>query len=83
MKKYNVIIINGCTGSQIEMDLDNIKQVEREIQEYKNDLSYTISVYDNEFKDFIYYKWCNEMMAEINIIMSRVRDLRTTTRKIK
>lgn len=84
MKKYSVVYNsapNSC-GIQHRENFDTIKEVEREVGEYLTDYYSSVSVFDNELDDYIFYKECMSK-PDINLIKpsTHFRDLRTTTRK--
>ena len=79
--KYEVEITNS--NYSIIEECENIKDVEYLLSAVNEKYYTKITVYDRELKDFIYYKDILAEIPEVDTLVSRERDLRTTTRRRK
>ena len=70
----------GSTGFEGAFTSDCIDDVKRYIAEIKNDFSSAISVFSRKHNDFIFWKNCLSLKAEIDLIFTNYhKDLRTKT----
>jgi len=82
-RKYSVTYASGATGFGWEHEYDRISELEGFVNEIRHEYTVSLTVWDNVLKDFIFWKDCLSTKCEIDMLHSRDRDLRTTTRKLK
>lgn len=78
--KYEIDYCSGATCFGWEDACDTIEEVEHIIEEIRNTYNAMVTVFDNNLKDFIFYKRVLSE-PEIDMIHNYKRDLRTTTRQ--
>lgn len=80
--KYEIDFCCAPTGSCWSYQARTTDQVEHILRDNFH-ISNSVSVWDNEFNDFIYMRGCFSYAPHIDLIHNRNRDLRTTTRTAK
>lgn len=77
--KYLVKYISGSTGYSWERECNTIEQVKYLIEEKRFKESAIVTVWDREWKDFIFYK---EYLSkpEVDYIYNNRSDLRTSNK---
>lgn len=83
MKKYSVTYVAGSTGYGWEHEYDKIEEFEDFVDEIRKEYTASLTVWDNEIQEFIFWKKCLTYKCKIDMLHSYARDLRTTTRKRK
>ena len=82
MKKYKVSYESGATGFGWDEEVDTITEVIRLIENIRHDFTAKVTVFDSQFKDFVFYKRSLTHHCETDFIISVYdKDLRTRTRK--
>ena len=82
MAKYTVDY-SSTTGYGWVKDFERIEAVDSIVDEFRHNKYTRLTVWDNEHRDFIYWKDAFEREPYIDLLGDIFRDLRTTTRQIK
>lgn len=80
-KKYTISYTSGATGYGWIAHHDRLDEFESFIDEMRHEYTARIHVYDNELKDFIFYKRALSYEPETDMLKSIDRDMRTKDRK--
>ena len=83
MKKYVVSYMSGSTGYGWTREYNRIIEFEHLVRELGREYTVAIKVWDNDIRDFIYWKDCLTYKCDVDILHSYDRDLRTRDRKCK
>lgn len=83
MAKYMVDYCCASTGYGWSREFDTIDEFEDLVNEVRQDRTRGIRVWDNQLKDFIFWKDCGTFTAYKDMLSDILRDLRTTTRRCK
>lgn len=81
--KYIVTYVSGATGYGWEHQYNSLEEFEKFIDEMRKEYTAKIIVWDEELKKFIFWKDCLTYKPRIDMLHDIMRDMRTTTRKIK
>lgn len=82
-KKYLLSYTSGSTGYGWEMEHDRIDEFEGFVDEMRYVYTARVTVWDNDLKDFIFWKDCLSYKPETDLLHAWGRDMRTKTRKWK
>jgi len=82
-KKYHVYYCSAPTGFGWELEYDRISEFEDFVNEMRREPTAEVSVWDCELGDFIFWKRAMRYYPDIDMLHHVMRDLRTTTRKMK
>lgn len=82
MRKYSVAYASS-TGFGWEREYDRIDEFEDFVDEIRNEYTARLTVWDNQIKQFLFWKNCLTYNCKIDMLHSCDRDLRTLDRKRK
>lgn len=80
-KKYTVRYCSGATGYGWTAYHDRLDEFEGFIDEMRHEYTASVSVWDNQLHDFIFYKRALSSEPKIDMLKAIDRDLRTKDRK--
>ena len=66
-RTYRVEVVIGCTD-ELEYKTNDLKEVEKKVEKYKNEPLNYVGVYDYKIHDYIFYKDMLCYEPEINLL---------------
>lgn len=82
-KKYIVEYCSGATGYGWRCQHDRLDEFEGFIDQMRREYTASVTVWDNEIEDFIFWKDVLTFDTRIDMLHDMNRDMRTKTRKYK